>query len=220
MRQTITITVPRWQTILKIVFILILCLGCLYIGYHFGKLQKTEVTKIIENPTAKEKQNAYVFDRQTNYHSYGKEDLDSDHQVTVNDKTMWAFNPGEQLQFPATVNIHTTYTHNGEVIGEGNHGSTGTTTVKFTDTGIESSTEIKDQVQEAFVLKQEPKLWEVGIEGSIGTEVSIGAYVQRYFPIYQSEHIDIYAYVKGEVSKDFHNDEYQGVISGGICTRF
>jgi hypothetical protein len=133
---------------------------------------------------------------------------------------MWAFNPGEQLQFPATVDIHTTYTHDGEVVGEGSHSSTGTTTVKFTDTGIESSTEVKDQVQEAFVLKQEPKLWEVGVETSIGTEFSIGAYVQRDFPIYQSEHIDIYAYLKGEIGKDFHNDEYQGVISGGVCGRF
>jgi hypothetical protein len=158
MQRTITITVPKWQTILKVVFIFTICMGCLYIGYQFYKPQKTKVTKIIENPTAKDKKNAYVIDRTTNYSSYGKEDLGSEHQITIDDKTMWAFNPGEQLQFPATVDIHTIYKHDGEVVGEGSHNSTGTTTVKFTDTGIESSTEVKDQIQEAFVFKQEPKL--------------------------------------------------------------
>jgi hypothetical protein len=219
MQRTITITVPRWQTILKVVFIFALCAGCLYIGYQFHKPQKTVVTKIVENPTKKDP-NAFVVDRVTNYYSYGHKDLSDNHRVQVNDKTMWGFEPGEQIQFPSSVDIHTTYTHDGQVIGEGEHQSTGETTVKFTDTGIESSTTVKDQVVEAITIEQQPKLWEIGIEGSMGTEVSMDFYVQRDFPIYRSEHIDINAYLKGSIGKNFTDDEIEGVITGGICGRF
>jgi hypothetical protein len=194
-------------------------LGCLYIGYQARRPQKTVVTRIVENPD-KNIPGSYVVEKQTIIKTVGSKKLSDDHKVQVDNKTMWGFEPGEQIQFPSNVDIHTTYTHDGEVVGDGEHKSTGTTTVKFTDTGIESSTEIKDQVVEAIVIKQEPKLWTIGIEGSVGTEVSIGVYVQRDFPIYCSEHIDINAYLKGEIAKDFVDDEIKGVVSGGICGRF
>ncbi|MDP4224833.1 MAG: hypothetical protein Q8910_00485 [Bacteroidota bacterium] len=222
MQGTITIKVPRWQTVLRAVFILALMASCIFIGTRLNKSQKVTVTKIIESKhlTNDQKKNAFVVDRQSDIKASGKKDLSNDHKVEVNNHTMWGFNPGEQLQFPATVDIHTTYTHDNKVIGEGSHSSTGTTTVKFTETGIESSTEVKDQIQEAFVLKQEPKLWEIGVEGSAGTEVSVGIYVRRDFPIYQSEHIDINAYIKGEIAKDFNNNDVDVIVSGGICGRF
>lgn len=125
---------------------------------------------------------------------------------------------------PVVGEVKTVYTdkRTDEVIGTGAHPVTGETQVIVTDDGVEVETRLEDTTVVAIdVPDPPPRLWEAGIYNAVvDGDFKIGLYVQRDFPVFKVRKIEMFAWIRGELEKNFTDDEYDGRLSAGIGTRW
>jgi hypothetical protein len=77
---------------------------------------------------------------------------------------------------------------------------------------------IKDTATVAVdIPKPPPKLWEYGVYASMAFdgEFAAGLYAQRNFPLFEIRKAEVYAWTRGQVEKNFSNDEIDGQVSAG-----